>query len=187
VTQAIASADTSRNSLLMVAAGGILSGVLTPLLPTLVDQILGLPGQFRISLIAVPFAVLVFVLVRRFSVNPWWAAGLAAIVTMIAFVCAVNAAIFIDAQAAGASKLMRLLLAGLTGGMVGTAVMALGIGLLPAGPREAAAWWPMLITGTLAGTLLALDNALDLDRTSVLYPVWQAAVAVRLTMVLRRL
>jgi hypothetical protein len=45
----------------------------------------------------------------------------------------------------------------------------------------------MLVTGTLAGTLLALDNALSLDQTSFLYPVWQAAVAVRLTMVLRRI
>ena len=45
----------------------------------------------------------------------------------------------------------------------------------------------MLVTGTLAGTLLALDNALGLDQTSFLYPVWQAAVAVRLTMVLRRI
>jgi hypothetical protein len=182
---AITSADASRNSLLMVAAGGLVSGILTPLLPSLIDQIVGVPGQFRISLIAVPFAALAFILVRRFSANPLWAAVLAGIVTMIAFVCAVNAAIFIDGQAIGAAKIMRYLLAGLTGGLVGTAVMALGIGLLPSGPRAAAAWWPMLITGTLAGTLLALDNALDLDRTSFLYPVWQAAVAVRLVMALR--
>ena len=187
LAEAIISADTPRNNLLMVAAGGLVSGILTPLLPTLIDQLVGLPGQFRISLIAVPFAALVFVLVRRFSANPWWAAGLAAIVTMIAFVCAVNAAIFIDGQAAGAAPVMRYLLAGLTGGLVGTALMALGIGFLPAGPRTAAAWWPMLITGTLAGALLALDNALGLDRTSILYPVWQAAVAVRLTMILRRI
>jgi hypothetical protein len=187
LAEAIISADTPRNNLLMVAAGGLVSGILTPLLPTLIDQLVGLPGQFRISLIAVPFAALVFVLVRRFSANPWWAAGLAAIITMIAFVCAVNAAIFIDAQAAGAAPVMRYLLAGLTGGLVGTALMALGIGFLPAGPRTAAAWWPMLITGTLAGALLALDNALGLDRTSILYPVWQAAVAVRLTMILRRI
>jgi hypothetical protein len=185
LTQAITSTDTSRNSLLMVAAGGIISGILTPLLPTLIDNIVGLPGQLRISLIAVPFAVLVFVLVRRFSANPLWAAGLAAIVIMIAFVCAVNAAIFIEGQTAGAATVMRYLLAGLTGGLVGTAVMALGIGLLPAGPRNAAAWWPMLITGTLTGTLLALDNALGLDQISFLYPVWQATVALRLVMALR--
>ena len=103
MTQAITSTDTSRNNLLMVAAGGLVSGILTPLLPTLIDQIVGLPGQLRISLIAVPFAVLVFILVRRFSANPRWAAGLAAIITMVAFVCAVNAAIFIDGQTAGAA------------------------------------------------------------------------------------
>jgi hypothetical protein len=61
----------------------------------------------------------------------------------------VNAAIFIEGQTAGAAAVMRYLLAGLAGGLVGTAVMALGIGLLPAGPRQVAAWWPMLITGTL--------------------------------------
>ena len=185
MTQAITSTDTSRNNLLMVAAGGIISGVLTPLLPALIDMIAGGSGQLRISLIAVPFAVLVFMLVRRFSANPLWAAGLAAIITMVAFVCAVNAAIFIEGQTTGAATVMRYLLAGLTGGLVGSGVMALGIGLLPSGPRAAAAWWPMLITGTLTGTLLALDNALGLDRTSFLYPVWQAAVAVRLVMVLR--
>jgi hypothetical protein len=184
LTQAITSTDTSRN-LLMVAAGGVISGILTPLLPTLIDHVVGLPGQLRISLIAVPFAVLVFILVRRFSANPLWAAMLAAVVTMIAFVCAVNAAIFIEAQTTGAAAVMRYLLAGLTGGLVGTAVMALGIGLLPSGPRAAAAWWSMLITGTLIGTLLALDNALGLDRTSFLYPIWQAGVAVRLVMALR--
>jgi hypothetical protein len=186
LTQTIASSDTPR-TLLIAAAGGVISGILTPLLPELLDHILSLPGQFRISLIAVPFAVLVCVLVRRFSANPLWAAMLAAVVTVIAFVCAVNAAIFVEAQTAGAATLMRYLLAGLTGGLVGAAVMALGIALLPAGPRAAAAWWPMLTTGAFAGTLLALDNALGLDRTSFLYPVWQAAVSVRLVMILRRI
>jgi hypothetical protein len=64
--------------------------------------------------------------------------------------------------------------------------MALGIALLPAGPRDAAAWLPMLIAGTVAGALLALDNALDLDLASVLYPVWQAGVAAGLATALRR-
>ena len=186
MTQTIASSETPR-TLLVAAVGGVISGILTPLLPALLDHILGLPGQFRISLIAVPFAVLVCVLVRRFSANPLWAAMLAAVVTVIAFVCAVNAAIFVEAQTVGAATLMRYLLAGLTGGLVGAAVMALGIALLPAGPRAAAAWWPMLTTGAFAGTLLALDNALGLDRTSFLYPVWQAAVSVRLVMILRRI
>ena len=81
--------------------------------------------------------------------------------------------------------MMRNILSGLAGGFVGSAVMALGIALLPAGPRDAVRWLRMLLTGTLAGTLLALDNALNLDLTSFLYPVWQAAIALRLAMALR--
>ena len=186
MTEAIISSDISRNDWLRIAAGGVLSGVLTPLLPPLIDRISGTPGDFRIALVAMPFAVLVFILVRRYSANRWWAALAAAIVTMIAFVCAVNAAIFIDGQANDAAKALRNILSGLAGGFVGAAVMALGIALLPAGPRDAIAWLPMLITGTLAGALLALDNALDLDLTSVLYPLWQAGVAVGLVTALRR-
>jgi hypothetical protein len=173
-------------SLSMIAGGGVLSGILTPLMVPLIDRIGGGPGDFRIALVAIPFAVLVFILVRRYSANPWWAALTAAVVAMIAFVCAVNAAIWIDGQSNGADKIMRNILAGLAGGLTGSAVMALGIGLLPSGPRELAAWLPMLITGTVAGALLALDNALGLDLTSLLYPVWQAGVAVRLAMALRR-
>jgi hypothetical protein len=177
---------TSRNGLLKIAAGGVLSGVLTPLLPPLIDRISGTPGDFRIALVAVPFAILIFVMVRRLSANPWWAALAAALVTMIAFVCAVNAAIWIDGRAADADKAIRNILAGLTGGFIGATVMALGICLLPAGPRDVVVWLPMLIIGTVAGALLALDNALDLDMTSVLYPIWQAGVAVALAMALRR-
>ena len=186
MTRAITSTDTSRNNLLMIAAGGVLSGVLTPLAPQLIDRISGGPGDFRIALVAVPFAVLVFFVVRRCSANPLWAALLAAIVTMVAFVCAVNAAIWIDGQTNGADKILRNILTGLAGGFVGAGLMALGIALLPAGPRETIAWLQMLLTGTLAGALLVVDNALSLDLTSVLYPVWQAAVAVRLAMVLQR-
>jgi hypothetical protein len=186
LTQAIASTDNSPKGLLVIAAGGVLSGILTQLAPLLIDRINGGPGYFRIALVAVPFAVLVFLVVRRCSANPVWAALAAGVVTMFAFVCAVNAAIWIDGQTNGADKIMRNILTGLAGGFVGAGVMALGIALLPAGPRDAVAWLRMLLTGTLAGALLAVDNALSLDLTSVLYPVWQAAVAVRLAMVLQR-
>ncbi len=187
MTEAIASTDQSRNGLLMAAAGGVVTGILTPLLVPLIDSINGTPGDLRIALVAVPFAILALILVRRCSQNPWWWAALtAAIVTMIAFVCAVNAAIWIDGQAGDATRAVRNILAGLAGGFAGAAIMALGISLLPAGPRDAVAWLPMLLTGTFAGALLALDNALELDLTSLLYPVWQAGVAVGLVMALRR-
>jgi hypothetical protein len=105
---------------------------------------------------------------------------------MAAFVCAVNAAIWIDGQVGGVAKAVRNICAGLAGGLVGSGVMALGIGLLPGGPRDVAAWLPMLAVGTIAGALLALDSALELDLTSVLYPVWQAGVAAGLAMALQR-
>ena len=186
MTEAITSTDISRNDLLRIAAGGVLSGVVTPLLPPLIDKIGGAPGDFRIALVAIPFAVLVFILVRKLSPNPWWARWIAAVVTMIAFVAAVNAAIFVDGQADNAAKAARNVMSGLAGGFIGSGLMALGIALLPAGPRAAAAWLPMLATGTVAGALLALDNALDLDSASVLYPVWQAGVATMLALALRR-
>jgi hypothetical protein len=186
LTDTIFSSDQRYNSLLKIAAAGVLTGVLTPLFQPVVDRIAGTPGDFRIALLALPFAILVGVLVRRLSSNPWWAAPAAAVVTMAAFVCAVNAAIWIDGQVGDVAKALRNICAGLAGGFVGAGVMALGIGLLPAGPREPAVWLPMLVIGTAAGALLALDNALDLDLASVLYPVWQAGVAVGLAMVLQR-
>jgi hypothetical protein len=186
LTQAITSSDPSRNVLLKVAGGGLLTGIITPLLPYLIDRIAGTPGDFRIALVAIPFAVLVFVLVRRFSADPWWAALIAAIVTMIAFVGAVNAAVWIDGQADGAGKGVRNILAGLAGGFTGATIMALALALLPAGPRDILAWLLMVVVGTIAGPLLALDNVLELDLTSVLYPVWQAGVGVGLAVALQR-
>jgi hypothetical protein len=186
LTEAIISTDPSRNGLLKIAGLGVLSGILTPLMVPLIDRIEGTPGDVRIALVAIPFAALVFILLRRYSANPWWAAWIAAVVTMIAFVAAVNAAVFIDGQADPVSKAARNVLSGLAGGFVGAILMALGIALLPAGPRDGAAWLPMLVTGTVAGALLALDNALDLDVVSVLYPVWQAGVATGLALALRR-
>jgi hypothetical protein len=187
LTDTIISADRSRSGLLKIAAGGVLTGLVTPLLPTLIDKIVDAPGDFRIALVAVPFAILVLILVWRLSANPWWAALAAAVVTMVAFVCAVNAAIWIDGQVGDVARALRNVCAGLAGGFVGSGVMTLGICLLPAGPRDIAAWLPMLVIGTLAGALLALDSALELDLTSVLYPVWQAGVAVGLAIALPRI
>jgi hypothetical protein len=182
----IVSNDTSRNGLLKVAAGGVLTGILTPLLPPLIDHINGSPGDFRLALVAVPFAVLVLILVRRANATPWWPALAAAVVTMIAFVAAVNAAIWIDGQVGDVSRIVRNVAAGLAGGFIGAAVMALGLCWLPSSPRDVTAWAPMLAIGTVAGALLALDGVLELDLTSFLYPVWQAGVAIGLVMALRR-
>jgi hypothetical protein len=178
--------DHRRDGLLKVAAGGLVTGVLTPLCQLLIDRMVGSPGDIRIALLATPFAILVFILVGRNSANRWWAALAAAIVTMVAFVGAVNAAVWVDGQIPIDAKPMRNVSSGFVGGFTGSTIMALGICLLPAGPRDVAAWLPMLIIGTVAGALLAVDSLLELDLLSVLYPVWQAGVAIGLTLALRQ-
>ena len=177
--------DGSRDGLLKTGAAGVGTGIVTPLIQPLIDQINGSPGDLRIALLAVPFAILVLVLIQIDSDNPRWAALAGAVVTMIAFVCAVNAVIWIDGQISDSENAVRNVLAGLAGGFVGSSIMALGISLLPAGPRDPLAWLPMLVIGTSAGALLELDNALNLDLLSTLYPVWQAGVAICLAMALR--
>jgi hypothetical protein len=44
----------------------------------------------------------------------------------------------------------------------------------------------MLIVGTIAGSLLAVDTALGFELFSILYPVWQAGVAAGLSLALQR-
>jgi hypothetical protein len=171
---------------LQIALGGLLTGIITPLLQPWIDRLSGSPGDIRIALLAVPFAILVLILVRYLAANPWWAALMAGVVTVIAFVCAVNAAIWVDGQMPDADKTMRNVLDGLGGGFTGSAVMAAGICLLPAGPRDVPAWLPTLVIGTVAGSLLAVDSVYNLDLVSVLYPVWQAGVAIGLAIALQR-
>ena len=186
MTETIISRAEGRNNLLKFAAAGVLTGVLTPLFQPVIDRIAGAPGDFRIALLGLPFAILVALVVRRLRGGPTWALIAAAVMTMAAFVCAVNAAVWIDGQVGDVAKVTRNICAGLAGGFVGAGVMALGIGLLPGAPRDAAAWLPMLGIGTIAGALLAVDSALDLDLVSILYPVWQAGVAVGLALALQR-
>jgi hypothetical protein len=181
-----ASREAKRPAFLQIALGGLVTGVITPLLQPWIDQLSGSPGDYRIALLAVPFAILVLILVRRIAANPWWAAAIAGVITVIAFLCAVNAAIWVDGQMPEADKAMRNVLEGLGGGFTGSAVMAAGICLLPAGPRDVPAWLPTLVIGTVAGALLAVDSLYNLDLVSVLYPVWQAGVAIGLAIALQR-
>jgi hypothetical protein len=178
--------DRSRDGLLKTGAAGAGTGILTPLIQPIIDHINGASGDLRIALLAVPFAILVLVLIQIGSDNPRWAALAGAVMTVIAFVWAVSAAVWIDGQISVSESAVRNVLSGLAGGFVGSGTLALGVGLLPASPRDPLAWLPMLVTGTSAGSLLALDNALKLDLVSTLYPVWQAGVAICLAMALRR-
>ena len=63
-------ANTSRNDLLKIAVGGLVSGLLTPLLPGAIDLLTVAPRMLRLALLALPFAVVVFFVVRWRSTNP---------------------------------------------------------------------------------------------------------------------
>src|SRR5437868_2383884 len=103
----IISSERNRDSLPKIAAAGVLTGILTPLFQPVVDAMAGAPGDVRIALLGLPFAILVGILVRRLTSTPWWAAVAAAVVTMVAFVCAVNAAIWIEGQVVDVAKTVR--------------------------------------------------------------------------------
>uniref|UniRef100_Q07TN4 Uncharacterized protein n=1 Tax=Rhodopseudomonas palustris (strain BisA53) TaxID=316055 RepID=Q07TN4_RHOP5 len=171
--------------LLKVAGAGLTTGLITPLLQLAIDRIDVPPGGFRVALMAVPFAVLVSALVWRAG-RRWWTALLAALITMVAFVCAVNSAILVDSLSFDAGKTIRNALAGFAGGFVGAALMALGLTPLP-GIRAAWGPWAVMVAfGTLAGALLALDHAVGFDVFSFLFPVWQSVVGVCLAVALHR-
>src|SRR3954469_24523961 len=108
--------DRSRGDLFRIAAGGVLTGILTPLFQPVVDRIAGAPGDFRIALLGLPFAILVALLVRRVGGGLPWAVLASAVITMGAFVCAVNAAVWIDGQVGDVSKVARNICAGVAGG-----------------------------------------------------------------------
>lgn len=171
--------------LLNVAAAGLATGLITPWLNPLIDGVAIPPGGFRVALLALPFAVLVAFLIRRAS-RRWWSPPLAVAITMVAFVCAVNAAILIDSLSFDAGKTIRNLLAGFAGGFVGAAIMALWLIPLPGVAKAWQGWAAMVAVGTAAGGLLALDNAVGFEFFSVLFPVWQAAIGVCLALALQR-
>lgn len=166
---------------LYVAAGlgGLITGVLTPFMQLLVIRS-QLSGNPALALLALPFAILVMGLVHATRSPPWWAVVSAALVTAAAFVAAVTAAFFVVELPSGLPKVAKHLLGGIAGGCVGAAIMAIGLHMLRLGRAGLRVWLPMLVIGGVAGMLLAVDTQIKVPLVSVLYPVWQAGVAVGL-------
>jgi hypothetical protein len=50
-------ADISGRDLLKIAIGGLVSGLVTPLAPRLIERLFGPPGLWQLALLALPFAV----------------------------------------------------------------------------------------------------------------------------------
>ena len=171
--------------LFKVMCAGLATGLITPWLQPLLDRIDLPPGGVGVALMALPFALLVQWLVWRTG-RRWWTATFAALVTMLAFVAAVNVAILVDALTFDSGRNMRNALAGLAGGGTGALLLVLGLLPLPGVPVARLAWLATPLIGTLAGGLLAVDFAVGFEFFSFLYPVWQAAVGVSLATALHR-
>jgi hypothetical protein len=184
VTSAVTSNAIDRSLYLKAGVGGLATGILTPLMELPVIK-LDLVGSYTFALVAVPFAVLVLVLLRVIRSPPWWVVVSAALITAAAFVAAVTAAVWVIQFPSGLPEPLRNMLGGVAGGLVGTAIVVIGLCVLPVGPPELKAWLPMLAIGGAAGMLLEIDALLQLDLVSVLYPVWQAGVAIGLVNGLR--
>lgn len=171
--------------LFKVACAGLATGLITPWLQPLIKLIELPSGGYGVALMALPFALLVAFLVWRAG-RRWWTATLAALITMAAFVLAVNVAIWVDALTFDNGRNVRNALGGFAGGLTGAGTMVLGLLPLPGVPVARLAWIAMPLVGMLAGGLLAVDFAVGFEFFSFLYPAWQAAVAVCLASGLHR-
>jgi hypothetical protein len=72
----------------------------------------------------------------------------------------------------------RELIGGPVGGVIGSGLMALAAMVLRIGPLHPIRWLPMVAAGTVLGLLLALDVWLDSQNAWVLFPAWQACIAL---------
>jgi MFS family permease len=166
-----------------VVVGGLVTGCLMPLLMSAFDR-LDLRGYFgadfavnvfRFALCGVPFAWLI---ARIAAPAGRWRASAMGIATVAAASVAFTASYFAGLALDGlhTPELALMLIAGLAGGCVGSAVMALAAMRLRISPR--ARWRSLVLTGAALGALLALDAWLDIKNVSALFPVWQASVAL---------
>jgi len=120
--------------LFKVMCAGLATGLITPWLQPLLDRVDLPPGGVGVALMALPFALLVQWLVWRTG-RRWWTATLAALVTMLAFVAAVNVAILVDALTFDSGRNIRNALAGLAGWIFNLALLfwiAIGFALVAA-------------------------------------------------------
>lgn len=171
----------SRRDVIVLGAG-LVTGFLTPLAQSLVDQLdlLRNLGGVSMTLGGIPFAVLVVMLARGVVRAEWWRALLWGLATVIGFEVAIMAAAEISMASRGTEGALLNVVAGLAGGLIGSAVMAAAALSLSIGPRQPERWLAVVGVGTIVGVLLAVDIHRRSDNLWVLFPVWQSLVALML-------
>ena len=149
---------------------GLLSGLLSSIAPGVVEhiKILGVaiyPGSL--------FGLVIVFGVYRWGKASWWAAVLALVVTVVAWIAAMRGFESVTDNATS-----NIYLGGLVAGAIGAAgAMLSGAITLPA-LRRLPDWLITIGVGAIAGLLVGPDVQLPDDKSFLLlFLVWQAAVA----------
>jgi hypothetical protein len=192
---------STRRAVRTAAGLGLATGLLSTLPSPLPDIRLGDPA-ILINATGVPlhaglvFAALVAVLIWSWQARDPGKCFLAAGLTVIGWLTAVNTAdeviseiaasdLFGTAQGAKESReILGWLAAGLSGGLIGAGFTACGVSLAVPSFRSAQLWTLVLAAGALCGLLLYPAAAWDAGW--VLFVPWQAAVAASIAYGLSR-
>lgn len=166
-----------------VVFAGLVTGFLTPLILNFVGNFFD-PGGFRggpglhYASGGVPFALLIIAIARSTAEISWWRVLALGVATLVAMSCAITLSANTHAALGNIAEPFRELVGGPVGGVVGSGLMALAAGLLRVGPVNPVRWLPMVAVGTVLGVVLVLDIWLDSDNVWVIFPIWQASVAL---------
>lgn len=160
---------------------GLVTGFLTPLILNYIDSLylpFGGGNLIVLAVGAVPYGLLVVVIARIVAEASWPRAGALGLATLVSASVAITVSANTNAALDTIAEPGRELIGGPVGGVIGSGVMAVAALLLRIGPRNPARWLPMVFVGTGLGALLALDVWLHSENVWVLFPVWQASVAL---------
>jgi hypothetical protein len=166
-----------------IACCGLLTGLLTPLILDYIDSLdypRGFSGSHGVGLAigAVPYGLLVVAVARIAAEANWLRASALGLATLVAASVAITLSANTNVALDSIAEPGRELIGGPVGGVIGSGLMALAALLLRIGPRNPVRWLPMVLVGTGLGALLALDVWLHSENVWVLFPVWQASVAL---------
>jgi hypothetical protein len=166
-----------------IAVCGLLSGFLTPLILNCIDSVYYPRGfcdgnGIVLAIGGAPFALLIAVIARIAADVSWLRAAALGVATMAATSASITLSANTNAALGSIGGPARELIGGPVGGVIGSGLMALAAMLLRIGPRHPARWWAFVLVGTVLGALLAVDVWLDSENVWVIFPVWQASIAL---------
>jgi len=175
----------------LVVCLGIVTGLLTPQILDATDRWFAPYGFTNAhgpvyAVGGIPFAILIGAITRLAGRIDWRRSIAFGASTLVIMVLAITAAANTADLVSNLPEPDRELIGGPGGGLVGSGLMAVAALLLRIGPRNILRWLPLVVVGTALGSLLAIDIWRDSEKVWVLFPVWQAGVALVTLHTLRR-